>query len=318
MTLKGRFAERVAKPAYRRLVMPAFWALHSRYPFGTNIYSRDWDVLVVLDTCRVDALRMVADEFAFLPPADAIESMWSVGSATIEWLSATFVEEYQDEIAETIYVTGNPQAHRVLAEGIRPEMDEGLWAPTDWQTVTEDTLTDVVNAWQYDPHPDAPSLGLLPEELTDVAISTHRERRPERMIVHYAEPHHPYYHAAWEEDREMVTAEHDPFVHLRNGGNFDTVWENYIELLRFVLEYVERLCAAIDASTVAITADHGDAFGEWGFYSHPFASFIPCIKKVPWVEISANGQSKYEPAFEITKTHQQRTVEDQLENLGYL
>jgi hypothetical protein len=29
---------------------------------GTNVFDRDWDVLILLDTCRVDALREVKSE----------------------------------------------------------------------------------------------------------------------------------------------------------------------------------------------------------------------------------------------------------------
>jgi len=35
----------------------------SRLPLGTNIYDRSWDVVVVLDACRVDVLRAVADDY---------------------------------------------------------------------------------------------------------------------------------------------------------------------------------------------------------------------------------------------------------------
>jgi len=43
---------------------------------GTNVFDREWDVLIVLDTARVDALRVVADEYDFIGQVDSI---WSVG-----------------------------------------------------------------------------------------------------------------------------------------------------------------------------------------------------------------------------------------------
>jgi hypothetical protein len=30
------------------------------------VYDLEWDTLIILDTCRVDALRTVADEYDFL------------------------------------------------------------------------------------------------------------------------------------------------------------------------------------------------------------------------------------------------------------
>jgi len=34
-----------------------WYTLTSRLTVGTNLYKREWDVAVILDTCRVDALR---------------------------------------------------------------------------------------------------------------------------------------------------------------------------------------------------------------------------------------------------------------------
>lgn len=40
--------------------------LTSRYPIGSNVFEENWDLLVVLDACRVDALRAVEDEYPFV------------------------------------------------------------------------------------------------------------------------------------------------------------------------------------------------------------------------------------------------------------
>jgi hypothetical protein len=37
-------------------------AVGRRLPYGTNVYDREWDVLVVLDACRANLLRSVAPE----------------------------------------------------------------------------------------------------------------------------------------------------------------------------------------------------------------------------------------------------------------
>jgi len=41
----------------------------SRFARGVDAYERDWDVLVVLDTCRTDALRAVIDRLDGSAPA---------------------------------------------------------------------------------------------------------------------------------------------------------------------------------------------------------------------------------------------------------
>jgi hypothetical protein len=41
-------------------------AVSSRQRIGTNVFNEDWDLLVVLDTCRVDSLKSVSEEYSFL------------------------------------------------------------------------------------------------------------------------------------------------------------------------------------------------------------------------------------------------------------
>jgi len=62
-------------PGARRslyLLNRGFWRFGQRMPVGTNIYERDWDALVVLDACRVDILREVADEYEFIDEVDSV------------------------------------------------------------------------------------------------------------------------------------------------------------------------------------------------------------------------------------------------------
>jgi len=61
----------------------AIQAVGRRLPYGTNVYDRSWDVLVVLDGCRADLLAAVADEYDGLT---AVGSIRSVGSSSSEWL----------------------------------------------------------------------------------------------------------------------------------------------------------------------------------------------------------------------------------------
>lgn len=69
----------------REIALAGLFGLSSRTSFGTNVFERDWDLLVVLDTCRVDTLRHVSDEYDFL---DDVGAMWSVGSSIREWVAA--------------------------------------------------------------------------------------------------------------------------------------------------------------------------------------------------------------------------------------
>jgi len=81
---------------------------------------------------------------------------------------------------------------------------------------------------------------------------------------------------------------------------------------------VELLLKNVDAEQVAITADHGEAFGEYGFYHHPVACPLSCVREVPWVETTATDTESLRP----TAPHPESTlttanVEDRLAELGY-
>ena len=57
----------------------ALQAVGRRLNYGTNVYDREWDVLVVLDACRADLLESVAD-YIYVLYCGA--SMRSVGSSS--------------------------------------------------------------------------------------------------------------------------------------------------------------------------------------------------------------------------------------------
>ncbi|WP_135664238.1 hypothetical protein [Halorhabdus rudnickae] len=292
----------------------------SRLRPGTNVFSREWDMLVILDTCRIDALRAVAPEFDFLPPADEIGSLWSVGSMTAEFVANTFVSDFEGDFANTAVFAQNSHYYTVLEERRMPEDERptvGAW--TNWQTVSPNAFEHLDHVWRRTTD-DIVTMESI-RATTDAAVHYARRNDPERLLVHYNRPHHPYRANAIEEDRtdeELHDHERDPFTYLREGGDFETVWESYLDDLRMGLRDVEHLISNVDAENVVITADHGDGFGEWGFvYSHPFGFPHPVVRRVPWAETTASDSGGYEPKPpETDAVH--KSVTDQLEELGYL
>jgi len=73
----------------------------------TPVFERDWDLLIVLDACRVDILRDIAPEYDFL---NTIGSVRSGASASRAWTNLTFSKEYYEECRSTAYVTANPHS----------------------------------------------------------------------------------------------------------------------------------------------------------------------------------------------------------------
>lgn len=274
-----------------------FWRYFGwRLPRGVNIYEKDWEVLVVLDACRVDLMREVAGEYPFLQDVDTIKS---VGSMSEEWLAKTFDEEYRTQISETIYVTTNAFSGEVLTPDNFRMVDE-LWG----------------YCWDDD-------LGTVPpSSVTDRAISIARDYDPARLIVHYMQPHHPFIGSdvfgRFGVDQFGGQKEVTVVDALRyNAISREEFWSAYRDNLRFVLNEVSILLTNTDADEVVITSDHGEALGEWAIYGHPAGCLHPAVTNVPWVETSASDTGSYEPEIE-PPAENETTVEERLEELGYL
>ncbi len=292
--------------------------LSSRYPLGKNIFTEDWELLIVLDTCRPDVLREVAPEYSFLNESD-IDDIWSVGGSTLEWTSNTFVEEHRNKIESTALISANGWPHRIIEEGFRPEDRFNSWlAMTDWKTVPSGTLGKHIPAWQYGEgragYSDQPQADA--NTVVDFAIDVGREGKYDRVIAHVIEPHYPFAAAAKARGaKELNQSEQKPWHYLRDGGGLEVVWNNYLTELRYGLDHVERLLENFDAEKAVITADHGELFGEWKMYGHDSGSLMPQLRRVPWVETTATDSGTHQTE---KRTQQQRTVEENLESLGYL
>jgi hypothetical protein len=262
----------------------------------------------------VDALNEVADEYDFLEPGDGV---WSRGSATREWVAHTFTEKNLDEIRRTAVVTGNSSSRWGMEEEHQPYWPHWAKKLTNWQTVSVDDFLTFDEVWRYVPM--NPYVGtLLPHPVTDRAISVWREFDPERMIVHYIQPHHPYHAGSLKQNRPASEVELNPWRALKNGVPREEVWSLYLDDLRLGLDSVSTLVEDIDAEDIVITADHGDAFGEFGIYSHPMLP-LPALRRVPWVETSGRGRGTYTPMLERGDAGALDTdhAHAQLEALGY-
>jgi hypothetical protein len=271
------------------------WWLAYPIPRGTTIYERDWDVLLILDACRVDLMRSVADEYAFVGSEDNVERVGSVGSMSKEWMAKTFTDEYADEVSETAYITANVFSEEMLDEDDFEALDE---------------------VWKYAWDADAGTVP--PRPITDRVIRTARERDPERIIAHYVQPHHPFLSLDRFEAATFGPDSSDTVVDALRKGKIDRerYWSAYRDNLRAVLDDVELLLSNLDAEKVVLTADHGDALGEWGVYDHPVGCLHPAVRTVPWVETTAEDTGEYEPSD--VRQGDETSVEDRLRSLGYV
>lgn len=301
-----------------------FWLIFtSRKPVGTNVFEKDWDVLVLLDTCRVDALNEVQDEYEFIKN---IKEVWSVGSTSKEWIEQTFTDQYADKISETAYITGNPYSNTLLGKHQKIEYGTtyGTWIEeVNWtEPLIKDVTVDGKQVGHIEPlwgetGEDAPfEESQKPHSITNHTIKAARSGDYKHVIAHYMQPHSPYFASSKSYDN-LKEYEKQPFKALKEGKKQE-VWEAYIDNLRYVLDNVEQLLQNVDGSVV-ITADHGELMGEQGMYYHMPGNIHPKLRKVPWVQVNATDEETITTDVTLEGIESAEEVsEEQLEALGYL
>lgn len=275
---------------------------HASIPGGTCVLDRgDWDVLVVLDACRVDALQEVAPDFSCLP--DDVGATRSTAGMSEEWLETQFGDDVADEKARTAHVTWNAFASHCL--------DDADWASVDHL---------------YRSHWDDELGAVRPETVVDRGLQRWREGGCDRLILHMMQPHRPY-----RQDIEGITRPSQEDVGKRDTNNttiwallrrgaisHEEVWDAYLDNLRWGIEAVEDLLAGLEpGARVVVTADHGECFGEWGLYGHVRGVPVPELIRVPWVPVEATG-SGYDPMLELEESSTPGVSTERLAALGYL
>jgi len=287
---------RAARQALYRSYLGLWYTLTTRVGHGRNVYERDWDLLVVLEACRVDALRELAAEYEFLE-SDNIERVPSVGCSSHEWLVKTFTTDYSDSVAETAHVTANEFAEPAFENGRHGPL---VSVPFGWprrNVVDESAFTVLEHVTRFvsdEPRDDVP-----PGYLTECAIAAGRSTDADRIVAHYDRPRHPGLTELVGDDAPTGVAAGPWHALESNGVSRDIAWERYLESLRSVLDEVQVLLENVDARRTVITADHGAAFGEWGVYGHPDGAAIAPVKDVPWAETTATDTGWRTPTIEL-------------------
>lgn len=276
-------------------VISAGLSVADRLPIrrGRPVYEREWDVLVVLDACRYDMYRRLIGQS---------EATLSVASTSTVWMNRTFDDRYADEIQATAYISANPYAHK---------LDEERFGLLDhvWKDHWDDELGTIP-----------------PEPVTDHGIASARTGEYDRIILHYMQPHFPFVAEGpgfgrlsrggfGLGDEESVNV-----WHMVENGDLDPrdVIDAYDANLEYVFESVEILLQNVDG-TVAITADHGNALGEWGMWGH--RAYVPslALRKVPWDIRQCTDAGTYDAKWvpSEAESHATDAVEERLQALGY-
>lgn len=312
-------SKKIIKGPYR-IYRDLWLSVTSRRAFGTNVFERDWDTLIVLDACRVDAMREVMGEYEYITE---VESIWSVGTNSYEWYVKTFVEEYSEVISQTALISANPFAKHLLINEEYPPRDPTPVSFCNWNTVTKEDFGHLEMTQDHErPYGDISDIAPvstyadIPDYVTDRGIVAGRSKY-EKLIVHYYQPHRPFIHNLVTNET-MSYVEDQPFPAIKEGkATVDEVWDLYLDNLRLALDSIEVLLENVDSEKVVITADHGELFGEWRLYGHHYAMPHPNLKKVPWIETTAEDNQNRHPEEEF-ELNDGIDAEKRLKDLGYL
>ena len=267
-----------------------------RFPVrkGESIWAREWDLLIVLDACRVDWMEQVADEYAFI---DGVDRIWSVGGHSEEWLRKTFTEAPDERLHETGYVSANPFTDNVATEPFA-------------------YFENVAELAYEGGFPTPPA-----HVVTDRAIGASRTESPARLVVHYMQPHRPFFSRTGDRREvsmtEWSTGSGPYHQHFDGTLSREALHHHYVENLRYALDEVELLLENVDAPRTVITADHGHALGERFLWDHRQRVQHPVMREVPWIETQATDAETHAPPEYQMDERSDESIEERLRALGY-
>jgi len=278
--------------AYRKLKR-----LDSQAQLIEDFIGKEEFCLVILDACRYDVFEQeISDHLS-----GELTKIWSTASWTREWLQQTWESQY-----DLTYVSGN--AHTCDEAFERVDRD---YRPSQH-------FDHVVNVWSHDL--EMPFGVVEPEMLTNSVLTLISGDSPQRLVVHYNQPHTPYVG-----DVRIPPSTHSDYEvgimdRVKNGELSEgELREAYRANLKCALESVERLARHLSAPTI-ITADHGELLGEGGKFGHP-TIVHPVLRMVPWFEVGSNHLRGKSPTHqESTVVSEEATseiVEERLSALGY-
>lgn len=148
---------------------------------GSTILDLEWDLLLVLDACRMDYFKAVNEIPGRLGMLESESD-----SCTIEWLVKNFPESYKAEDVgfDIIYVSGSPFVNS------RRDI-HNYYAPDHFKKIID------VWDWGFDSELDT----VHPRTVCNATIQMLRDqpeplrygyKKPTRFISHFMQPHTPY------------------------------------------------------------------------------------------------------------------------------
>lgn len=277
----------------RKWVLQRISTLTKRPDQHDRLAETDWDVLIILDACRYDALQQVTHW--------PVERCRSPGSATDHWLDQC---EHSGVLEDSYVATGNAN-------------------------YTNRDLGALETKHVYEDHWDNRLGNVRPGSVLEAADEFIDDGdRP--VVAHILPPHAPY---IAEVGDTWIPAFPDLDTWRRNPDRDDedklspqvAMATGHVDMERAVAGYQASVEATWNAIlpaigrylkrdlTVVVTADHGETFGrwrDWKLYGHPNRVHLRPLVEVPWVV--------FERAAPMADNGGAESVQDKLEALGYV
>lgn len=298
----------------------------AKYTPECNVMEEDWDNLIILDSCRFDILSE-------LNIFEDIDSKILKSSTSEE-----FIQEYfeKGEFGDTIYITANPYGARVTDTFFKK-------VSTFDENFTKDGRKAKVDNLQK---------GWDPEIVYNTALKMYNENPNKRFIIHFMQPHAPYFGKkarmlredlreqgyefwAWSDniDRKDKDEKDNVLYSLQQAAKKeiitkDELCETYEENISVVMKYVEKLSQDIDGKSV-VTADHGEMLGDSRFLvpqnlsglknnmGHGDGIYTKELRKVPWAVLDYTERRDVIDEGVNKAGDESINVENQLKALGY-
>lgn len=229
------------------------------------IHKWDWDVLIVLDSCRFDYFKKYHRSYI----KGVLKKVQSPASDTFSWLQATFQEYYDCTVYSSHPVlnsSGIPRGGYKAAPHFKRIID--IWKD-GWNNQYGTVLPQSVNH----------------SVIEDMAKGLWKGKN----IIWYMQPHAP-----WIGDTKITGISDSPNDKRSIHKIWDLIKRGKISEDRLKQAYKDNMFAALVQvailtsylkGKIVITADHGESLGDGGRFGHSAFKSDRELIEVPWLEI---------------------------------
>lgn len=273
------------------------------------ILQRDWDVLLIIDSCRYDYFKETYTEI-FAGNGVKLKKLISPATWTGAWVAEIF---YGEKLDDTIFIS----AHRWInskgpsTEQVRVFSERLKYGKRIRGLDATKIFDKVIDVWSFGYNERIRAID--PDIMTSETIKTIEKNPHSHIITQYYQIHEPYIYYSDDQParrkkisfenlnnfigtivsdevlcklREMtgrIPVNAMSYYYLKYGK--EGIKKGYKEDLKLMFQYVKEIVDAFPDKKIVVTADHGERLGERGDFGHSGQRDKEVIE-VPWLEVS--------------------------------